>query len=138
VSCGIYLFTPAIFELIAKAIQEKQVQADEMGIDLAQFASNMRLANANAAMSRNERPPVNLEFDVLRYMTNQKMFYAFICDKNQFWMSVKTGSSTIHANRRYLQVYQFQFSTSYKPIPAVCPLLSTVSHQSAAAEEAPN
>lgn len=106
ISCGVYLFSTAIFDVISDAIKEKQALADELGIDnLSQYRSSSRLANTNAAMSRNDRVSVYFEFDILKCLVNKKLLFAFICDKNQFWVQVKTGSSTIQANRKYLQVF---------------------------------
>jgi mannose-1-phosphate guanylyltransferase len=112
-SCGVYVFDFRIMALIEKATEEKQQLVSEMGIDLtgidpSLFTRSMNLANQNYALSNGgQRPPVNLEADVLKHMILKSQLYAFICDENQFWMSVKTGSSTIQANRLYLQVIHF-------------------------------
>ncbi|KAI8913488.1 nucleotide-diphospho-sugar transferase [Gorgonomyces haynaldii] len=103
VSCGVYLFESSLFDFIAQAIAAKEAVAAELGMDLTQF-SNMSLASSNAALSRADRPPVHLETDVLRNLiASEKGLFAFLCDRHQFWMAVKTGSSTIEANRKYLQ-----------------------------------
>lgn len=107
VSCGVYIFSPLIFEHMSKAIEYRRAEADAMGIDLSQFASlKFGAANAvTAAISRSsETPTVQLEI-VFRELAGKKLMYAFECDKHQFWMSVKTGSSTIAANRKYLQYF---------------------------------
>lgn len=109
VSCGVYLFTSAIFDLISNAIEEKGIVAKELGMDLTQFQQSSKRATIISSQARASMPQVQFEMDVLRYMANKQLLYAFTCDQNQFWRSIKTGSSTIHANKEYLQYFMQAF-----------------------------
>jgi mannose-1-phosphate guanylyltransferase len=96
VSCGVYLFSPSIFDYFAAACEVKRGAAE---IDMSRFSLSKSVGYRSS-----DPLAVFIETDVLRTMTGKKgVLHAYICDENQFWMAVKTGSSTIVANYKYLQ-----------------------------------
>ncbi|RKO93050.1 nucleotide-diphospho-sugar transferase, partial [Blyttiomyces helicus] len=89
ISCGIYLFTKDIFPVMSAAIEKRRADLLESGDDAVRSASDEKVA---------------LEQDVLSLLASEMKLFAYVCDpKRDFWMQIKTGSSAIPANRKYLQ-----------------------------------
>ncbi|KAI8819210.1 nucleotide-diphospho-sugar transferase [Fimicolochytrium jonesii] len=90
ISCGIYLFNREIFDVMRRALQERQAKIADSGYD--------------DSIARGGAEKFMLEQDVLILLTSAKKLYTHICHPTKdFWMQIKTGSSVIPANRMYLQ-----------------------------------
>ncbi|KAJ1538497.1 hypothetical protein HK096_001524 [Nowakowskiella sp. JEL0078] len=94
ISCGIYLFQKDIFASIHEAITKKrQKEEDHPDFD--------------PTVPRTSDERIRLEQDVLTQLIGDKKLYAYVCNpQKDFWMQVKTGSSTIPANKAYLQHFR--------------------------------
>jgi len=102
ISCGIYIFCKEVFECISLAADSRAKLDRENGMDISQFEHKMSLAAVNVAQTRvSDR--VQLEDDLLPVLALRKSLYAHVLADHDFWIPVKTGSSTIAANRLYLQ-----------------------------------
>ena len=93
ISCGVYLFSRDIFKYYSEVVEKKHITAE---------VSRPR-ARSNAIVPSAE--PVHMERDIFPLLVQKKVLYAEIMDDRDFWMAVKTGSSTILANRMYLQYF---------------------------------
>ncbi|KAJ3073468.1 Proteasome subunit alpha type-2 [Podochytrium sp. JEL0797] len=103
ISCGIYLFTKEIFGVMAEAISGLRAKAFEDGVYDNTSASDSRPSLLSA--SHEER--IRLEHDVLSLLAAGKKLYCYVgIPGKDFWMQLKTGSSTIPANRLYLQHFK--------------------------------
>lgn len=102
ISCGVYLFNKEIFGKITTVAELRRKTNVAAGIDISQFKEKERLAASNAAFHRVEGR-VQLETDLLPYLASDKTLYAYVMGSADFWLPIKTGSSTIAANRLYLQ-----------------------------------
>ncbi|RKO95832.1 nucleotide-diphospho-sugar transferase, partial [Caulochytrium protostelioides] len=96
ISCGVYLFNPPIFDVMSEAIAARRATLqDELALD----------AEDVQASQQDER--VNLEVDVLSRLTATGQLFAHVCvPQIDFWMQIKTPTSTIPANRQYLQYFR--------------------------------
>jgi mannose-1-phosphate guanylyltransferase len=93
ISCGVYLFSSDIFPFLADALSNKRDKEKEQGTPI----SSMMHSNYDNDL-------IQLEKDVLPLLMPYKHLFTWTCDPaRDFWMQVKTGSSTISANRAYLQ-----------------------------------
>ncbi|KAJ3000062.1 hypothetical protein HDV02_000710 [Globomyces sp. JEL0801] len=124
VSCGVYLFSKELFVHINEAMEIRNAKDAEYGFDLAQFPQNQSLAASNAALSHRTAERVQFEQDVMPVLTEKKVLYAHIMNEDDFWMPIKTGSSTITANRQYLQ-YFLQAHPRRLSTPANTPLMKS-------------
>ncbi|KAJ3351759.1 Proteasome subunit alpha type-2, partial [Kappamyces sp. JEL0680] len=104
ISCGVYIFGKDVFSSITVAADARRAYEAENGIDISQFEHKASLAASNAALSR-IADRVQLEDDLLPLLAAQKTVYAHVMSYDDFWMPIKTGSSTITANRLYLQYF---------------------------------
>lgn len=104
ISCGIYVFHPNFFNYIANALEKKKLEEQENGMDYTEFKEKASLAASNSALSARVS---GLKFgvDLFSYMAENNVLYAHVIPENEFWMTIKTGASTISANRRYLQYF---------------------------------
>jgi mannose-1-phosphate guanylyltransferase len=95
ISCGVYLFSSKIFPYLADALSNKRDKEKELGTPM----STMMHSNDDDDL-------IQFEKDVLPLLMPIKHLFTWTCDPGRdFWMQVKTGSSTISANRAYLQHY---------------------------------
>ena len=95
ISCGVYLFSKDIFQYYNEVVEKRQIVKN---IEIARPR-----ARSNAMVAAAE--PVQMERDIFPLLVQKKVLYAEIMDDQDFWMAVKTGSSTILANRMYLQYF---------------------------------
>jgi mannose-1-phosphate guanylyltransferase len=102
ISCGIYLFNKEVFGYISTAADTRRALDLENGIDISQFEHKAKLAASNAAQFK-QLDKVQLENDLMPLLASSKVMYAHVMSYEDFWMPIKTGSSTIAANRLYLQ-----------------------------------
>lgn len=116
ISCGVYLFGKDLFNYITKAIEIRRTKEEESGAD--DTWNSLGTSNASLAARSNER--VQLEQDVLPLLTGKKLLYSHTMSSDDFWMPIKTGSSTITANRKYLQ-YFMQAHPRRLSVPSVVP-----------------
>ncbi|TPX37006.1 hypothetical protein SmJEL517_g00785 [Synchytrium microbalum] len=137
ISCGLYLFSKDIFDIIRDAIIHRQAAAREAGEteenatvprQLSTSASSTSLANMSTSKGLDER--IRLEQDVLAPLAGQGKLFAYIGSApDDFWMQIKTGSSAIPANKAYLQHFRShqprRLSTSTRSSAAV-PSLAAV------------
>jgi mannose-1-phosphate guanylyltransferase len=101
VSCGIYLFSKELFKFYNDAVANSK--GDTELYDITDFSAN-QLAASNAMLaSRGGSAPVHIEHDIFPYLVQKKALYAVKIGDDDFWMAIKAGSSTIVANRSYLQ-----------------------------------
>ncbi|KAJ3216976.1 Proteasome subunit alpha type-2 [Dinochytrium kinnereticum] len=102
ISCGIYLFEESIFEVMASAISGLRAKALEDGVYDTDSIEDSRPSLLSTSEVR-----IRLEQDVLSLLTEEKKLYCYVgIPKKDFWMQLKTGSSTIPANRLYLQHFK--------------------------------
>lgn len=86
ISCGIYVLSPQIFNEMRTIIDQKRQQFIEQGGDDLDYVEIFQL-----------------ESDLIAGLTSSKKLYVHECSpKYDFWMQMKTPSSTIIANRLYL------------------------------------
>ncbi|KAI8807102.1 nucleotide-diphospho-sugar transferase [Cladochytrium replicatum] len=94
ISCGIYLFDKEIFRVIQDAIKKKRQREEED-------------PEFDPTVPRSSDERIRLEQDVLTLLTNSQKLFAYVCNpQKDFWMQIKTGSSTIPANKLYLQHFR--------------------------------
>ncbi|KAI8843630.1 nucleotide-diphospho-sugar transferase [Chytridium lagenaria] len=95
ISCGIYLFEESIFAVMAKAIAGLRAKALEDGVYDTDSLEDSRPSLLSMSEVR-----IRLEQDVLSLLTEEKKLYCYVgIPGKDFWMQLKTGSSTIPANR---------------------------------------
>ena len=123
ISCGVYLFSTSIFSAINEAAAKRAAFNADNGIDISQFSHKASLAASNAAMSKGA-DRVQLEDDLLPLLINQGSVFAHVMSIDDFWMPIKTGSSTITANKMYLQ-YFLQANPKRLSLPAGSPTSPT-------------
>ncbi|ORY48244.1 nucleotide-diphospho-sugar transferase [Rhizoclosmatium globosum] len=120
ISCGIYLFNKDIFGVMAEAISSLRAKLLKMDA-----ASDSR----PSLLTSNQAERIRLEHDVLSLLAANKQLYCYVGSPvKDFWMQLKTGSSTIPANRLYLQHFKVNAPRrlSHVPTPvAVSPLTPT-------------
>lgn len=104
ISCGVYLFGLDIFDDMILATKIRHDFEAENCIDISQFEHKASLAASNAAMTKSA-DRVQLEDDLLPLLIEKKTVYAYVMSIDDFWMAIKSGSSTITANRMYLQYF---------------------------------
>ena len=95
ISCGVYLFSKDIFQYYNEVV-EKRVLTKGVEFSRPRARSNAMVPSAE---------PVQMERDIFPLLVEKKVLFAEIMDDRDFWMAVKTGSSTILANRMYLQYF---------------------------------
>ena len=117
ISCGVYLFGMGIFDDMTQATANRQAFEADNCIDISQFEHKASLAASNAAMTRTVNR-VQLEDDLLPLLINKKTVFAHVMGIDDFWMPIKSGSSTITANKMYLQ-YFLQANPKRLSIPAL-------------------
>lgn len=94
ISCGIYIFNGNIFPILSEAISVKRNQELEDG------------TTPLGAPPRLEPDLIYLEKDILPLLVHKRGLFTYTCDApRDFWMQVKTGSSTLPANRATLQYF---------------------------------
>lgn len=125
ISCGIYLFDLEIFNDMSEATKRRQAYEDDHCIDISQFEHKVSLAASNAAMNRSANR-VQIEDDLLPLLINKMTVFAHVMSIDDFWMPIKTGSSTITANRMYLQ-YFLQANPKRLTLPFLSPTSGTAS-----------
>ncbi|KAJ3346987.1 Proteasome subunit alpha type-2 [Entophlyctis luteolus] len=102
ISCGIYLFGKDIFGVMAEAISGLRARALEDGVYDDTGVTDSRPSLLNSFEER-----IRLEHDVLSLLATSMKLYCFVGNPGKdFWMQLKTGSSTIPANRLYLQHFK--------------------------------
>ncbi|KAJ3417189.1 hypothetical protein HDV05_006395 [Chytridiales sp. JEL 0842] len=121
ISCGIYLFDKNIFNVMAAAIDSRRAKELAEGVyDTPVSDSRPNLLGS----STDER--IRLEQDVLSLLAAEKKLYCYVGDPaTDFWMQIKTGSSTIPANRQYLQYFKKKEPRRLSLIPPTTPQLTT-------------
>ncbi|KAL8182993.1 UNVERIFIED_CONTAM: hypothetical protein K2H54_011264 [Gekko kuhli] len=87
INCGIYLFTPAIFQHIGAVFRRNQQE-----LLLEENANGWQRAEA-----------IRLEQDVFTALAGQGCLFAFKTEG--FWSQIKSAGSAIYANRLYLSRY---------------------------------
>ncbi|KAJ3398565.1 Proteasome subunit alpha type-2 [Chytriomyces hyalinus] len=103
ISCGIYLFSKEIFTVMGEAIESARAKALEDGVyDVAPISDSRP-----SLLSSGTEERIRLEHDVLSSLATRKKLYCYVgVQGRDFWMQLKTGSSTIPANRLYLQHFK--------------------------------
>ncbi|KAK2176053.1 hypothetical protein NP493_690g02031 [Ridgeia piscesae] len=87
ISCGIYLFSPEIFQFIGHAFQKKQ---EEISFDVD---SNLHTKDT-----------IHLEQDIfVEQLAGSGLLYVYHTSK--FWSQIKSAGAAIYANRHYLKIY---------------------------------
>ncbi|XP_059583564.1 mannose-1-phosphate guanyltransferase alpha isoform X2 [Alligator mississippiensis] len=87
INCGIYLFTPAIFQHIGEVFQRNQQE--------------LLLEETSNGWQRAE--VIRLEQDVFTALAGRHALYVYKTDG--FWSQIKSAGSAIYANRLYLSQY---------------------------------
>ncbi|XP_018018007.1 mannose-1-phosphate guanyltransferase alpha [Hyalella azteca] len=83
INCGVYICSPAIFQLLQKLHNTKQdCYKDDTDISDA----------------------IHLEVDVLKPLAGTGQ--SFVYSSDRWWSQIKTAGSAIYANRHYLQLYR--------------------------------
>lgn len=90
ISCGIYLFSKDVFTFIKKVISDKPAPTSSTDPDDLYYTST---ENSDI---------VRLEQDILRPLAGSKRLFVYTCQPKDFWMQIKSASSSIPANRLYL------------------------------------
>ncbi|KAJ1567965.1 Proteasome subunit alpha type-2 [Cladochytrium tenue] len=112
ISCGIYLFDRTIFGVFAMAIESIQAKALEDGV-VEEPAADSRPSLLNSTDER-----IRLEQDVLSILATEKTLFCFVGKPGRdFWMQIKTGSSTIPANRLYMQHFKSNHPRRLSTVP---------------------
>ncbi|TPX39463.1 hypothetical protein SeMB42_g00258 [Synchytrium endobioticum] len=119
ISCGVYLFSKDIFEIIRDAIIRQRALAQEAGEvandpnSLSLFSTSPRISlsastsSLSALASKSLDGRIRLEQDVLAPLAGSGKLFAYVgATDHDFWMQIKTGSSAIPANRMYLHHYK--------------------------------
>ncbi|KAJ3107145.1 Proteasome subunit alpha type-2 [Phlyctochytrium planicorne] len=118
ISCGIYLFEESIFEVMATAIASLRAKALEDGVFDTESMEDSRPSLLTTSEVR-----IRLEQDVLSLLTEEGKLFCYVGVPNKdFWMQLKTGSSTIPANRLYLQHFK---NTQPRRLSTVTPQAAT-------------
>ncbi|XP_075465730.1 mannose-1-phosphate guanylyltransferase regulatory subunit alpha isoform X1 [Ascaphus truei] len=91
INCGIYLFSPSIFQYIAEVFQHNQQEL--------QLCSC--ISEENSSWQRAE--VIRLEQDVFTALAGRGRLYVFKTDG--FWSQIKSAGSAIYASRLYLSQY---------------------------------
>lgn len=87
ISCGIYLFTPEIFDHIGLAFKKLQ---EDVTFDVDSMIQN--------------RAAIRMEQDIFaRQITETGLLYVYQTSK--FWSQVKSAGAAVYANRHYLNIY---------------------------------
>ncbi|KAI8613947.1 nucleotide-diphospho-sugar transferase [Chytriomyces sp. MP71] len=103
ISCGVYLFNKDIFSVMGEAIESARAKALEDGVYDVTPVSDSR----PSLLSSGAEERIRLEYDVLSTLATRKKLYCYVgVHGRDFWMQLKTGSSTIPANRLYLQHFK--------------------------------
>ncbi|XP_071791471.1 mannose-1-phosphate guanyltransferase alpha-A-like isoform X1 [Asterias amurensis] len=86
INCGLYLFTPEIFEHISTVFKENQsiIMSDDP------FSSNKDI--------------IRLEQDIFSPLAGTGKLFVYNCE-DLVWSQIKSAGSAIHANRLYLGLY---------------------------------
>ncbi|XP_077979372.1 mannose-1-phosphate guanylyltransferase regulatory subunit alpha-A-like isoform X1 [Glandiceps talaboti] len=87
INCGMYLFSPEIFQNIGEVFQKNQDAMFNGGLD-------------NVS---NGRDTIRLEQDILSPMAGTGKL--FVYKTSRFWSQIKSAGSAIYANRHYLELY---------------------------------
>lgn len=87
ISCGIYLFSPELFDYIGKIFRHKQ---DDITFD----AENSSCSN---------RAVIGLEKELFPHELSGKLY---VFQTTRFWSQLKSSSCLIYANRHYLSLYR--------------------------------
>lgn len=88
ISCGIYLFSPEIFEYIGTAFKKLQ---EDITFDVETTLQN--------------RAVIRMEQDIFaRELMGSGLLYVYQTSK--FWSQVKSAGAAVYANRHYLNIYQ--------------------------------
>ncbi|KFP88765.1 Mannose-1-phosphate guanyltransferase alpha-A, partial [Acanthisitta chloris] len=87
INCGIYLFTPAIFQHIGEVFQRNQQE--------------LALEESSNGWQRAE--VIRLEQDVFTALAGSRKLYVYKTDG--FWSQIKSAGSAIYASRLYLNQY---------------------------------
>ncbi|KAJ8944938.1 hypothetical protein NQ318_013086 [Aromia moschata] len=90
ISCGIYVFSLDIFQVIGEAFNAKQQEY-------------YRNENGNGTK---EAGYIKLEKDIFPHLAGTGKMYAF--PVNNWWSQLKTAGSAIYANRHYLELYRLK------------------------------
>lgn len=116
ISCGIYLFDKSIFSFMSSAIDSRRAKSLEDGVyDSPANDSRPNLLTLSSAS--NDR--IRLEQDVLSLIAAEKKLFCYLGSAlKDFWMQIKTGSSTIPANKKYLQHFKSNHPRRLSNIPA--------------------
>ncbi|ESO01654.1 hypothetical protein HELRODRAFT_185698 [Helobdella robusta] len=106
ISCGIYLFSTAIFEHISVTFKEMN---EEISFDIEDSC------RVNCSVIR-------LEQDIFSKRLPQTGKF-FVYQTNNFWSQVKSASATIYANRHYLAIYSRTHPERLAPPNKMGPLI---------------
>uniref|UniRef100_A0A8C4PX38 GDP-mannose pyrophosphorylase Ab n=1 Tax=Eptatretus burgeri TaxID=7764 RepID=A0A8C4PX38_EPTBU len=93
INCGVYLFTPKIFEDIATVFHNNQQELLS--------SSDDQNGTGNGGWQRAE--VIHLERDVFAALAGHGRLYAH--ETNGFWSQIKSAGSAIYASRLYLNSY---------------------------------
>ncbi|XP_069838642.1 mannose-1-phosphate guanylyltransferase regulatory subunit alpha isoform X1 [Dendropsophus ebraccatus] len=93
INCGIYLFSPSIFQHIAEVFKQNQQ-------DL-QLCSSCISSEENSSWQRTE--VIRLEQDIFTALAGRGQLYVYETDC--FWSQIKSAGSAIYASRLYLNQY---------------------------------
>ena len=89
VNCGVYIFSPAIFKILAAAFEKRQHMLSSSHIDTS-----------------GEKETMYLEKDILPSLAGTEEARVF--QTTNWWSPVKTAASAIYANRHYLGLYRLR------------------------------
>ncbi|KAI9343911.1 nucleotide-diphospho-sugar transferase [Zopfochytrium polystomum] len=113
ISCGIYLFDRNIFGVMALSIESRRAKAMEDGV----FEQPVNDSRPSLLLSSSDER-IRLEEDVLSLLAADKKLYCYIgVPRKDFWMQIKTGSSTIPANRMYMQHFKSNHPRRLSSVP---------------------
>ncbi|XP_067890551.1 mannose-1-phosphate guanyltransferase alpha-A isoform X2 [Heterodontus francisci] len=88
INCGIYLFTPNIFQYIGEVFRKNQ-----QDLSIEECTNGWQRAEV-----------IRLEQDIFTTMAGRGSLYIY--KTNGFWSQIKSAGSAIYANRLYLNQYQ--------------------------------
>uniref|UniRef100_A0A3B1KI40 GDP-mannose pyrophosphorylase Aa n=1 Tax=Astyanax mexicanus TaxID=7994 RepID=A0A3B1KI40_ASTMX len=92
INCGIYLFTPEIFQHIGGVFQKNQQDLMLYPYDGDEQSNGWQRAEA-----------IRLEQDIFTALAGQGKLYVYKTDR--FWSQIKSAGSAIYASRLYLNQY---------------------------------
>ncbi|XP_072541466.1 mannose-1-phosphate guanylyltransferase regulatory subunit alpha-A isoform X1 [Salminus brasiliensis] len=92
INCGIYLFTPDIFQHIGSVFQKNQQDLMLYPYDGDEQSNGWHRAEA-----------IRLEQDIFTALAGQGKLYVYKTDR--FWSQIKSAGSAIYASRLYLNQY---------------------------------